>query len=67
MKTENLVTVTEYAILCGVTGAAIRSRVNNGTIEGFQIEGNKTAAIFIDITKFPPQKTMKSGRKPFKR
>ena len=64
MSNSTLVTVEQYAKLCGVSETAIRRRLSVGSVKKAT---NKTAykSALIDTAIYPPIAALKRGRKPF--
>jgi len=62
---KNLLSVSDYADLCGVSRAAIYLRIGRGVIIPQTASNGKYEALVIDTAFYPPRK-MKAGRKPFK-
>lgn len=50
MKSNNLVSVSTYAKMCGITTMGVYKREQSGLIKFTEIDGKK----FVDIAKFPP-------------
>ena len=62
MNTENLVSISQYAKLCGgLTSQAIHSRRKNKTISFIKKKYKNDFIFLIDAEKFPPAK-WKAGR-----
>lgn len=60
MTKQNLVSVQEYAKLCGITPQGVHSRVKEGTLS-FIKSNNQWV---IDVVLYPP-KRLKLGRRPY--
>jgi len=63
IKTNNMITIKEYAALCGVSVTAIVMRIKTGELlaEKLKISGRKIR--FIDEKRFPPSGKKKPGLK----
>jgi len=57
---QKLVSVAEYALLCGICRMAVHKRIEAGTLEFAKTRPQN----LIDILKYPAKKE-KRGRKPY--
>ena len=61
MKKKKLVSVAEYASMCGITIQGVFNRVKAGSLE----YAGSDPVLLIDIDKYPAG-LIKLGRKPFR-
>lgn len=64
MKEKNLMPVSDYAKLCGVSTAAIYDRIKLNTLTAEKMTIGKDTCYVIDMDQFPPKKNT-PGRKKF--
>ena len=65
MKKEKLVSIADYATMCGVTREAIYARIKSGNIASTSVPNGNEQVKCIDLLIYPPEK-LTPGRKPFK-
>lgn len=57
------VSISQYAVLCGVTKTVIYTRISAGEVKTTKEKGFSGSV--IDIVKYPPIGKKKNGRKPY--
>ena len=60
MKKEKFLSISQYAVKCGVSKVSIHRRINLGEVVAMM--DDNAGVLVIDISKYPPKPRKKSGR-----